>query len=240
MSCQGNQPQESKIEAIQQISEPQTVQDVRSFLGMTGYYRQCIPDYAEIVEPLVRLTKKNELFIFGEEQKEAFVKLKHVLCSHNVMAYPDPRKPYKLYTDVSEYAVGGIFIQQDENGVERVIQYISKQLSTGQQKWSATEHEAFAVIYAHRKLRPYLDGAEFTVYTDHKPLKSLFQCEIKNTRVQRWAMQISEFSCQIEYRKGKNNVRADMLSRIKIAAVQEVIEQSRFGDEQKKNFLMNG
>ena len=91
------------------------------------------------------------------------------------MAYPDPEQPYKLYTDASLYAVGGVLVQE-RDGVEKPIQYISKQLTEGQRKWSAIEREAFAVIYALRKLRLYLQGVQFTVYTDHKPLRSLFQC----------------------------------------------------------------
>ena len=96
------------------------------------------------------------------------------------MAYPDQIKSYKLYTDASNFAIGGILVQENE-GIEHPIQYISKQLSESQRKWSAIEREAFAVIYALQKLRPYLWGAHFTVYTDHKPLLSLFKAEIKNT-----------------------------------------------------------
>ncbi len=130
-------------------------------------------------------------------------------------------------------------VREDANGIERPIQYISKQLNAAQRKRSAIEREAYAIVFALRKLQPYLHGAVFTVYTDHKPLKSLFQCEVKNTRVQRWAMLISEFGCDIEYRKGKNNVRADMLSRIKteeVASVEAVIRESSFGEEQKQEF----
>ena len=117
------------------------------------------------------------------------------------MALPVPSIPYKLYTDASAYAVGAI-LAQDHDNLERPIHYVSKQLTPGQRKWSAIEREAYAIIFALWKLRPYLHGAPFTVYTDHKPLRSLFQCEVKNTRVQRWAMLISEFGCDIQYRKG--------------------------------------
>ena len=92
--------------------------------------------------------------------------------------------PYKLYTDASNFAVGAILVQEDDSGIERVIQYVSKQLTDSQKKWSAIEREAFGVIHA-AQLRPYLQGATFTVYTDHKTAQELIQ-EIKNTRVQRW------------------------------------------------------
>ena len=83
-----------------------------------------------------------------------------------------------------------------------------------QVKYAAIEREAYAVVYALRKLRPYIHGAEFTVYTNHKPLKSLFLQEQKNTRIQRWAVLLAEYGAPIEYWKGANNIRADMLSRV--------------------------
>jgi len=133
------------------------------------------------------------------------------------MAYPCVGRPYKLYTDACDYAVGAILVQDDENGVERPIHYLSHQLTDVQKKWATIEKEAYAIIYALTKLRPYLYGAEFTIYTDHKPLRSLFTSEMVNTKIQRWAIMIAEYGPQIEYRKGKHNVRADMLSRIRNA-----------------------
>lgn len=239
VSDEGVQPQDEKVEAIRNVPAPKTVKEIRSFLGLTGYYRQCIDSYASISEPLVRLTKKNEPFIFGEEQSTAFQRLKEALCSETIMAYPQVDKPYNLYTDASNHAIGAILVQKDANGVERVIQYVSKQLTEPQKSWSAIEREAFALVFALRKLRPYLQGAEFTVYTDHKPLKSLFCSEIKNTKIQRWASQISDFGCAIEYRKGKNNIRADMLSRIRpstevieIGSLNDIIREGRYREQE--------
>ena len=239
ISKDGISPQEDKVSAIRDMAPPEDVKGVQRFLGMSGYYRQTIPNYADVAEPLTRLTRKNELFRWGEEQNEAFEKLKAELTSDRVMAFPDPHLPYKLYTDASAYAVGAI-LAQDIDGIERPIHYVSKALTTGQKKWSAIEREAYAVIYSITKLRPYLQGAKFTVYTDHKPLKSLFLCELKNSRVQRWAMVISEMGCTIEHRKGINNTRADMLSRIhpkaEIASLQELISQNQVGTEQQHEF----
>ena len=242
VSGEGIRPQECKTEAIRNIPPPQNVKQVRQFLGMTGYYHQCIDSYAHISEPLVRLTKKKEPFIFGDEQQVAFDQLKQALCSNKIMAYPDPSKPYILYTDASGYAIGSILVQKDSQNVERVIQYVSKQLTEGQRKWSAIEREAYAVIFSLKKLQPYLQGADFVVYTDHKPLKSLFHCEIRNTRIQRWQAQLSEFSCTIEYRKGKNNIRADMLSRVPpptpqsdiVCALHDVFDKGQFSEQREE------
>lgn len=211
VSGKGISPQQTKLEAIKQLPPPKDVKEVRRFLGMAGYYRQCIPNFADISEPLVRLTRKGELFLFGEDEERSFNALKEALCSDLVMAYPDPEKPYKLHTDASQHAVGAILLQ-DHNGVERPIHYVSKQLTTGQRKWSSIEREAFAIYYATQRLKPYLHGAKFTIYTDHKPLLSLFKRDI-NARIQKWSMTLSEFNCTIEYKRGAHNTRADMLSR---------------------------
>ena len=204
-----------KTEAIANLPTPRNVKDVRSFLGMAGYYRQCVPQFAKVASPLVKLTRKYVWFSWGEEQQEAFDTLKKLLISSRVMAHPNTQKPYKLYTDACEYAVGAILVQEDDEGIERPIQYLSKQFAGAQLRWATIEKEAYAVVYALTKLRPYLYGAEFTIYTDHKPLKALFLSEVKNTKIQRWAVLIAEYGAPIEYRKGAHNICADMLSRIR-------------------------
>ena len=152
--------------------------------------------------------------------------LKALLVSPAVMAHTDAFAPYRLYTDACNYAIGGILCQMDASGVERVIQYISHQLNPVQRRWATIEKEAFAVVYALQKLRPYLLGADFTVYTDHKPLKSLFTKEMANTKIQRWAVLLAEYGAKIEYRQGRNNIRADMLSRITTSEMTELLPVS--------------
>ena len=212
---QGIKPNPEKVRAIDSLPPPSNVQEVRSFLGMTGYYRQTVPDYAQKAAPLVALTHKNVPFKWGKEQTDSFNSLKENLMSGRVMAYPQTDKPYKLFTDACDYACGAILVQDDEEGVERVIQYVSHQLSGAQLRWATIEKEAYAVVYALQKLRPYLYGSEFCIYTDHRPLKSLFTAPMKNTKIQRWAIMLSEFGADIEYRAGADNIRADMLSRIR-------------------------
>ena len=222
LSNDGIQTDPEKVTAITKLQAPKSLNEVRSFLGMTGYYRQCMPNYAKVAEPLVCLTRKNVRFEWNEEREQAFEKLKLLLTSSHVMTAPDVRKPYKLYTDAWDYAVGAILIQTDEEGTEKVIQYVSHALSTTQRRWATIEKEAYAVVYAIHKLRPYLQGAEFVVYTDHKPLKSLFTRELNNTKIQIWGVLLAEYGATIEYRTGKNNIRADMLSRIRHPQVEGV------------------
>ena len=130
------------------------------------------------------------------------------------MAAPSPNRPYILYTDASDFGVGAILVQEDDTGVERVIQYVSHSLSTSQRRWSVVEREAFSIVFSINKLRPYLYGARFVIYRDHRPLRGLFTKQMNNTRIQRWAILIAEFHAEIRYLPGKRNCRADMVSRI--------------------------
>ena len=181
---------------------------------MSGYYRSLIPEYARHALPLYGLTHDGVEWQWGEKEQTGFDRLKEALCSQRVVAHPRVNDPYILYTDACDYALGGILCQKDENGIERPIQYISAKFSPAQLKWATIEKEAYAVVYCLKKLRAYLLGSEFTVFTDHKPLLCLFTKEMVNTHIQRWAVLLAEFGAKIQYRKGKNNVRADMLSRI--------------------------
>jgi len=214
VSGRGISPLPEKVEAIKNMAPPQTQTGVRSFLGMAGYYRECIPGFATLAVPLTEVSAASKPFYWGEEQQTSFDALKEALSAAPILAHPDPSKPYTLYTDASDKTIGAILVQKDENNMERPIHYLSHKLTGSQLNWSTIEKEAYAVVYALKKLHAYLWGATFEIHTDHKPLKSLFQSEIKNTKLQRWAIQISEYGAPILYHPGKLNVRADMLSRI--------------------------
>lgn len=222
VNAEGIQPLESRVSAIVDLAPPRDTKAVRSFLGMAGYYRQCIPGFATLALPLTELTKPKEPFRWGLREQEAFDKLKDALTKAPILSHPCPNRPYTLYSDASNKSIGAILVQKDDHGIERVITYLSHKLSGTQQKWSTIEKEAYGIIYALKKFHPYLWGAKFEIHTDHKPLKSLFQSEIKNTKLQRWAIQISEYGAPILYHPGKLNIRADMLSRID--AVKPVIQ----------------
>ena len=215
ISEKGIRAKPDKIQAIAELRSPTTAKEVRSFLGMTGYYRQTMPNYAQLAEPMVALTRKKVPFTWSLPQQQSFDALKAMLLGNQVMAFPMTNEPYLLYTDASDYACGAILVQLDEHGTERVVQYVSHQLSGAQLRWATIEKEAFAVVYALKKLWPYLLGARFVIYTDHKPLKAFFSSPLQNVKLQRWAITISEYGAAIEYKAGSENTRADMLSRIR-------------------------
>jgi hypothetical protein len=205
-----------KTAAINQLPPPTTVKGVRQFLGMAGYYQLCVEDYAQLASPLTKLLRKNQKFEWGEEQQKGFQGLKDMLVSVKVMAYPDLSKPYKVYCDASDHTIGGVMTQDNDQGLEKVVQYISHQLSSSQQNWSTIEKECYAVVYCLLKLRPYLygHGHPVRVLTDHQPLRSLFTKQFHNTKIERWSVLLTEYQADIQYIQGKKNLKADMLSRI--------------------------
>jgi hypothetical protein len=129
VSKDGIKANPEKVAAINNMAAPANVADVRSFLGMTGYYRSCIKDYAKISHCLVELTKKDHKFKWEDQHQQAFLALKQALVSEHVLAHPQTDKPYMIYCDACDYSVGAIACQLDDQGIERPIAYLSKKLS---------------------------------------------------------------------------------------------------------------
>ena len=226
VSASGIQPDPSKVKAIQDLQPPTDVRGIRSFIGMCSYYRRFIPNFAKTAKPLTELTKKNTRFFWNEDCQIAFESLRDALIDAPILAYPDLNKPYKLYTDSSNFSVGACLCQDSKEG-ERVIQYVSHQLNATQQRWPIIEKEAYAMVYSIQKLRHYLLGSKFTIMTDHKPLTHLFTSEMKNARIQRWAIILDEYGGDIEFIKGSQNRVADFLSRINQPTEVNVIDSDK-------------
>ena len=173
VSPKGLRPNTEKVRAIQTLDAPTTVKGVRSYLGLAGYYRNFIPKFSSISRPLTKLTRKNTRFYWDDDCQDAFDYFKKALTEAPILGYPDVTKPYSLYTDASDYSVGGILTQDTPVG-EKVICYVSHQLTSSRLRYPVIEKECFAIIYCLTKLRQYLLGADVTVYTDHKPLKFIY------------------------------------------------------------------
>jgi len=145
LSDNGIGPAEDKVKAIIDAREPQSVSEVRSFLGLANYNARFIPDFATVAEPLRRLTKKGVRFEFGEEQKNAFSALKRRLSSAETLGYFDKNAKTLIIADASPVGLGAILIQEQQ-GRKRVISYASKSLSDVEKRYSQTKKEALAVV----------------------------------------------------------------------------------------------
>ena len=218
VSERGIQPDFDKVRAIKSVSIPTTVRQVRAFIGMTSYYRRFIRNFSDIAEPLINLTRKYARFQWDDDCQAAFDSLKMKLADMVILAYPDPNKEYRLYTDASDQSIGAclsqlVYDEKEKKGVEKPIYLLSHKLSDTQTRWSTIEKEAYAIHYALQKLNHYLHSAAFTIYTDHRPLEHLLNSPMQNKKIQTWALSMAGYNCTIQYLKGKDNVCADLLSR---------------------------
>ena len=222
---EGIRPCDDKVKVFQELQPPTTVREVKGLIGFASYHRRYVRNFSKIVRPLTALTKKNREFIWTTECQNTLDKLKEILAEQPLLYHVTIDKPYIHYTDASDVAVGATLVQEDEEG-EHVVYYLSSALTPMQSRWPIIEREAWAIIFAIRKLKAYLYGANLTVRTDHKPLEFLFKSGIKNVKVQKWAMELSELDCTIEYITWAKNVQADFMSRLPGSKV-EVINTNK-------------
>ena len=202
-----------KISAVQQWPTPRNVTDVRSFTGLTNFYRRFVKDYSRIALPLTELTKESVPWQWGAEQQQAFDALKAALCSPPVLLVPDQSKPFVLNTDACKYAIGGTLQQDHGNGLQPVA-YFSAKMSDAERNYDVREKEFMALFKACQHWRHYLHGTQpFTLLTDHDSLKYHKTMPHLSERLARWIEKMAEFDYKLQYIPGKDNVVADALSR---------------------------
>ena len=207
--------QEENVRKIEGATRPKTKKQVRAFVGLTGYYRDFIPNYAAKAAPLTDLTKKGQpnKVSWEQPQEKAFVTLKRELASEPILHLPDSAEPFVLRTDASDVGIGAV-LMQDHDGKLFPVSYASRKLSPRECKYSTIERECLAIVWAIQKFRVYLYGREFVLQTDHQPLIYLNRAKFLNDRIMRWAMFLQSYAMRIESIKGSENVGADYLSRV--------------------------
>ncbi|MGH0125867.1 UNVERIFIED_CONTAM: hypothetical protein FKN15_074287 [Acipenser sinensis] len=207
-------PIASKVQALVETAIPRTKPQVRSLLGLAGYYRRFIPEYATIVNPLVELTKKTapKIVRWTGECQGAFDTIKRRLCQAPALISPDFSKEFILQTDASQIGLGAVLSQQVD-GVEHPIIYMSKKLAPREINYSVIEKECLAIKWATHALRYYLLGRSFTLVTDHAPLRWLHTMKDNNARITRWYLALQPFHYTVKHRAGKEHQNADFFSR---------------------------
>ena len=234
----GIKPDPGKIEKILNFKVPTNVKQVQSFLGLASYYRRFIKDFSKIAHPLIELTKKNgeKNFVWGEDQQRAFDVLRKHLITPPILAYPDWSKDFMLFTDASNYGLGAILSQLNNEGHEVVIAYASRHLSQSEMKYSATEKEALAVVFGAKHFKHYLTGNHFTIISDARPLVWLNSIKDPTGKLARWALELSNLKYTIKYRPGRMNQNADCLSRmLQITSEPTPVPLSTIEEEQAKD-----
>ena len=208
-------PDPDKVRAVLEFPTPHTKKQIRSFLGLSGYYRRFIRDYATIATPLTNLTKKKlpDKVQWTDTCAQAFGLLKKALTDSPVLVNPDFTKGFILQTDASNLGVGAVLSQLDEEGRDRPIAYYSRKLLPREQKYSTIEQECLAIKLGVEAFKVYLVGRPFTIQTDHRSLKWLNRLKEKNSRLTRWSLALQAYTFEVEHRAGTANSNADALSR---------------------------
>lgn len=224
ISQEGLKPDDSKIEIIKKYPVPNNVPKLRSALGLFGYYRRFVPNYAKEAAPLSKLLCKNTPFNWTEDCQKAFDYLRNSLINYPILAYPEFNVPnsFILYTDASKQGIGGV-LAQTINGTERTIAYFAKSLNKAESNYSVTNMELLAVVRSVQHFDLYLRNEKFLVITDHHSLKFLTNMQNPSSRLARWLEILSNYDFKIKHRPGRIHNNADSLSRLPF---EDIVEDS--------------
>lgn len=205
------------LRCILDAPAPTRLDQLRTWLGFTAYYRHFIPRCNDVLEPLFRLYRKDTPWSWGEEQQRAFDSIKRILTTKPVLVSPDFNEKFYIAVDASHYAIGGCASQLRDSW-EHPVEFWSVSLTPEQRRWSPTKREAYALLRALRHWSPYLRGdIRHVVYTDHRPLLGLFKSYKSQDVLHRWAVEISTYPVDIIHRPGAQHGNADGPSREPIA-----------------------
>ncbi|GFN84804.1 Zinc finger protein, partial [Plakobranchus ocellatus] len=181
--------QDENVEKVRNAPRPKTKREVRAFLGLVGYYKEFVPNFAAVSAPLSNLVRKGQpnILNWGDSQERAYNSLKVAVTSKPVLQLPDVNKRFILRTDASDRGLGAAVMQENE-GTLFPVAYASKKLTDRERKYSVTEREALAIVWGVKKFSLYLYGTVFTLRTDHGALQFLNAAKFDSPRIMRWAL----------------------------------------------------
>ncbi|GJU97264.1 putative nucleotidyltransferase, ribonuclease H [Tanacetum coccineum] len=208
VSSEGITMDPAKVEAITKWPRPTSVTEVRSFLGLAGYYRRFVDGFSRLALPLTKLMRKGEKFVWNDEREKSFEELKQRLVSAPILTLPSGSGGFQIYSDASKKGLGCVLMQHG-----KVIAYASRQLKPYEVNYPTHDLELAAVVFALKIWRHYLYGESCDIFTDHKSLKYIFTQRELNMRQRRWLELLKDYDTNIQYHPGKANVVADALSR---------------------------
>jgi hypothetical protein len=209
---EGTRPDPGKIETVLHFPQSKTVTNVRSFLGLIGYYWNYVRGYSQLITPQFELTKRDVNFVWDMGCQQALDALKTALVGAPILTRPDFRRTFCLDVDWSPKGVGAI-LSQKEGKFEKVVAYASKSLTEAQIRFHPMEGECYALIWGIMHFRQYLHRNPFILRTDHKPLEWLATMFDAHGRRGRWIDMLQDFSFKIIHQPGLRHTNVDALSR---------------------------
>ena len=201
-----------KVKAIMEWPRPESIKELRSFLGLASFYRKHIKGFAFIAEPLHNLLKKDTKWVWKGDHKQAFNTLKKCLSEAPVLLFPDFNLPFTICPDSSGYAIGGVLMQDHGNGLQPIC-YESRKMIPAERNYPVHEQELLAILHCCKKWRHYILNQTTNVATDHAPLKFLQTQPNLSARQVRWLDFLSQYDLNIAPQPGKFNMVGDALSR---------------------------
>jgi len=212
VSKDGIAMQDVKISAIRDWPPCRSVTEVRSFMGLAGYYRRFVKDFCVIAALLYDLMKKGATFCWTPQCQQAFDELKHRLMTGPILSLPENDGTCILDTDACDTELGSV-LSQVQSGEEKVIAYASRTMSVAERKYQTTRKELLAVVYGHKQFRQYLLGRHIVIRTDHAALSWLCRTPEPMPQLARWLTLIEQYEYEVAHRPGKRHENADALSR---------------------------
>ena len=212
--CQaGKFPDPKKIEALVNMPPPKNVKAIQTFNGLAQFNRCFIKDYAGIMEPITRLTRKGEVFDWTIEYKNAYQYIKTRYQNAPILIGFNWKLEFHVHTDASDIAVGAMLAQNHTGKIDQPIAYASRLLSKAEKNYTTTKKEALAMVYAVNKFRHYLLGNRFIFYVDHLALQYLVNKPHVSGRLARWLLLFLEFYFKVIYKPGTTHGVADVFLR---------------------------
>ncbi|KAL0561549.1 hypothetical protein IC582_001983 [Cucumis melo] len=197
-----------KTEVVDKWKRPTSVTEIRSFLGLAGYYRRFVEGFSKLALPLTNLIRKNVKFEWTDACERSFQELKKILVTAPVLTFPTPGVEFEIYCDASHQRLGCVLMQKG-----KVMAYASRLLKKHECNYPTHDLELAAVVLALKLWWHYLYGERCHIFTNHKSSKYIFDQKELNLRQRRWLELIKDYDCTIDYHPGKANVVADALSR---------------------------
>ena len=211
----GVEPDPAKVDAITNMPTPTDKSGVQCFLSMCQYLGKFCHNLLETVLPMRDLTKENSIFLWSNNHEDAFNLAKNLIASATALRYYDPALLETLQVDVSEDAIGGVLLQNDQP-----VCFTSHRLNNTEKNYAQIEKECLAIVSCMGKWHQYLYGKhDITVHTDHQPLETIFKKPLSKApcRLQGMMLKLQRYQFSVQYKKGKQLYVADTLSRAPVA-----------------------